>query len=172
MGFVLFLAGTQEGGPAPVWSWVTLPDRLGVGTHAFASRGLAFEAAAALACPCGESVSDSHALCSRIGCFESFADACGAEEASKSVTALSQVRQLACVWHWRVTSRLVCSVQSPGLGPHGKGWMPSELYSGNPGAPGPLERAQRSTVQAIVADTVAVIEVQGKHGVSGLDGFC
>lgn len=58
-------------------------------------------------------------------------------------------------------------MQSPGLGPHDKGWMPSELYSGSPGAPRPLERAQHSTVQAMVADTgtgefqaVAVIKTQ------------
>lgn len=33
MGFVIFLAWTQEGGPALVWSWVTLPNHLGVGLH-------------------------------------------------------------------------------------------------------------------------------------------
>ena len=33
MDFVIFLAGTQEGGPARGWSWVTLPNHLGVGTH-------------------------------------------------------------------------------------------------------------------------------------------
>lgn len=152
MGFVIVLAGTQEGGPALVCSWakpaqcwhtpsfVPLASPGPPQAWAVGGEGLALEAAAILTGPWRELVSESHALHGTILCFESFADARGALKASKPLLLVHlcflspcfavESDQQTCIRH--------LSGAQPGTGAPDARWLPSGLCRDAPGAHGPF----------------------------------